>query len=89
MPAFHIERGVPAPKPRKWGVFDKTVLAAMNVGDSFKLPVVGDKGAVQLPDGSTIRLSTIRSYVSSYGARAGRRFSVQRVGGEYRVWRTG
>lgn len=85
-----VDSGVTLPSSaRPWGAFDTSVFSRMRVGDSFGLPVSPCGKFVLLSGGARVQHSTLRVHAYQYGKRLGRRFSVRRVGDEYRCWRTG
>jgi hypothetical protein len=72
---FKIEQGIEIP-PRRSGAL-KYPFDQMNVGDSFFIP-----------EDSSVKPANVSNSAQAYGKQTGRKFTVRRVEGGYRCWRT-
>jgi len=74
---FAIEKGIPVPASRQFGTATKYPFRSMDVGDSFAVPVNGDK-KTQVRVAVSARIA---------GKRVNKQFVTRRSGEVVRVWR--
>jgi hypothetical protein len=79
-----IDKGVPIPPRRRLTLAGQDEFAAMEVGDSFAVPVPEEYQAKPTIWAGTARL---RNAAWSHGKRTGKRFTVRCMPNEIRVWR--
>lgn len=79
-----IQKGVPIPPRGKLTPANAEDFGALEVGDSFAVPIPELYRAKPTVWAGTSRL---RSAVYQYQKRAGRKFTVRCLDGEIRVWR--
>jgi hypothetical protein len=81
---IQIDKGVPIPPTRRLTLAGREHFDALEVGDSFAVPVPKEYKQKPTIWAGTARL---RNAAWQYGKRTGKKFTVRCVPGEIRVWR--
>ena len=82
---MNIDKGVPIPPRRRLAPAGAEQFDALEVGDSFAVPVPPEYRAKPTVWAGTNRL---RNAVYTFAKRTGRKFTVRCMQTEIRVWRT-